>query len=94
MDNTAMDAKTELCSILRLAVNIWLKVLPELEKGNMVIMDRFIDSSVAYQGTGRGLNQDEIAWLNAYATDGYKPDVTLLFDVDSETGFGLHCSQR
>ena len=62
------------------------KVLPELEKGNMVIMDRFIDSSVAYQGTGRGLNQDEIAWLNAYATDGYKPDVTLLFDVDSETG--------
>ena len=52
----------------------------------MVIMDRFIDSSVAYQGTGRGLNQDEIAWLNAYATDGHKPDVTLLFDVDSETG--------
>ena len=32
------------------------------------------------------MDQDEIAWLNAYATDGYKPDVTLLFDVDSETG--------
>ena len=87
VDNTAMDAKTEL--LLYIAArrqHLVEKVLPELEKGNMVIMDRFIDSSVAYQGTGRGLNQDEIAWLNAYATDSYKPDVTLLFDVDSETG--------
>ena len=68
-------------------LNAWLKkVLPELENGNMVIMDRFIDSSVAYQGAGRGLDQDEVAWLNNYATDGHKPDLTLLFDVDSETG--------
>ena len=80
VDNTAMDAKTEL--LLYIAArrqHLVEKVLPELEKGNMVIMDRFIDSSVAYQGTGRGLNQDEIAWLNAYATDGYKPDVTMLW---------------
>lgn len=85
--NTSMDAKTEL--LLYIAArrqHLVEKVLPELEKGNMVIMDRFIDSSVAYQGSGRGLNQTEIAWLNAYATDGHKPDVTLLFDVDSETG--------
>ncbi len=70
VNNTAMDAKTEL--LLYIAArrqHLVEKVLPELEKGNMVIMDRFIDSSVAYQGTGRGLNQDEIAWLNAYATD-------------------------
>ena len=81
VNNTAMDAKTEL--LLYIAArrqHLVERVLPELEEGNMVIMDRFIDSSVAYQGTG------EIAWLNAYATDGYKPDVTLLFDVDSETG--------
>ena len=87
VDNTAMDAKTEL--LLYIAArrqHLVEKVLPELEKGNMVIMDRFIDSSVAYQGAGRGLEQDEVAWLNAYATDGHKPDVTLLFDVDSETG--------
>ena len=87
VDNTAMDAKTEL--LLYIAArrqHLVEKVLPELEKGNMVIMDRFIDSSVAYQGAGRGLNKTEIAWLNAYATDGHKPDVTLLFDVDSETG--------
>ena len=87
VDNTAMDAKTEL--LLYIAArrqHLVEKVLPELEKGNMVIMDRFIDSSVAYQGAGRGLDHTEIAWLNAYATDGHKPDVTLLFDVDSETG--------
>ena len=58
VDNTSMDAKTEL--LLYIAArrqHLIEKVLPELEKGNMVIMDRFIDSSVAYQGTGRGLNQ-------------------------------------
>ena len=56
VDNTSMDAKTEL--LLYIAArrqHLIEKVLPELEKGNMVIMDRFIDSSVAYQGTGRGL---------------------------------------
>lgn len=87
VDNTAMDAKTEL--LLYIAArrqHLVEKVLPELEKGNIVIMDRFIDSSVAYQGAGRGLDQTEITWLNTYATDGHKPDVTLLFDVDSETG--------
>ena len=76
IDNTAMDAKTEL--LLYIAArrqHLVEKVLPELENGNMVIMDRFIDSSVAYQGAGRGLDQDEVAWLNNYATDG-----------DSETG--------
>ena len=65
VDNTAMDAKTEL--LLYIAArrqHLVEKVLPELEKGNMVIMDRFIDSSVAYQGTGRGLNQNELqSWL-------------------------------
>ena len=38
----------------------------------------FIDSSVAYQGAGRGLDQDEVAWLNNYATDGHKPDLTFV----------------
>ena len=85
--HTQMDPKTELLLyIASRRQHLVEKVLPALAAGKMVIMDRFIDSSVAYQGTGRGLNQDEIAWLNAYATDSYKPDVTLLFDVDSETG--------
>ena len=73
IDNTAMDAKTEL--LLYIAArrqHLVEKVLPELENGNMVIMDRFIDSSVAYQGAGRGLDQDEVAWLNNYAPPGQK----------------------
>ncbi|MGT2906626.1 dTMP kinase [Streptococcus dentiloxodontae] len=85
--NTAMDDKTEL--LLYIAArrqHLVEKVIPELKKGNLVIMDRFIDSSVAYQGAGRGLDSSAISWLNNYATDGYKPDVTLYFDVDSETG--------
>ena len=79
IDNTAMDAKTEL--LLYIAArrqHLVEKVLPELENGNMVIMDRFIDSSVAYQGAGRGLDQDEVAWLNNYATDGHKPDLARI----------------
>ncbi|MGC4387894.1 dTMP kinase, partial [Streptococcus suis] len=49
-------------------------------------MDRFIDSSVVYQGAGRGLDKAAIAWLNDYATDKRKPDLTLYFDVPSEVG--------
>lgn len=87
VNNTAMDDKTEL--LLYIAArrqHLIEKVLPEVNKGNLVIMDRFSDSSVAYQGAGRGLSKEEISWLNRYATDGLEPDVTLLFDVDSETG--------
>ena len=49
-------------------------------------MDRFIDSSVAYQGYGRGLSVEAIEWLNQFATDGLKPDLTLYFDLDVEEG--------
>ena len=49
-------------------------------------MDRFIDSSVAYQGYGRGLSVEDIEWLNQFATDGLKPDLTLYFDLDVEEG--------
>ena len=87
VDNTSMDAKTEL--LLYIAArrqHLVEKVLPELEKGNMVIMDRFIDSSVAYQGFGRGLDIEAIDWLNQFATDGLKPDLTLYFDIEVEKG--------
>ena len=87
VDNTSMDAKTEL--LLYIAArrqHLIEKVLPELEKGNMVIMDRFIDSSVAYQGFGRGLNIEAIDWLNQFATDGLKPALTLYFDIEVEKG--------
>lgn len=85
--NTNMDDKTEL--LLYIAArrqHLVEKVLPALEAGKLVVMDRFIDSSVAYQGYGRGLDVVAINWLNAYVTDGLVPDLTLLFDVPSELG--------
>ena len=62
------------------------KVLPALEAGKVVLIDRFIDSSVVYQGAGRGLDKDIIAKLNEFSTDGREPDLTLYFDVESEIG--------
>lgn len=86
-DHTSMDAKTEL--LLYLASrrqHLVERVLPALAAGKVVLMDRFIDSSVAYQGYGRGLSVEDIEWLNQFATDGLKPDLTLYFDLDVEEG--------
>ena len=67
------------------AQNIDIIVKPAVEKGEIVLCDRHIDSTVAYQGYGRGLNINEINMLNNLATGGRKPDLTLVFDVDVET---------
>ncbi len=85
--NTAMDDKTEL--LLFIAArrqHLKERILPPLAKGSLVLVDRFIDSSVAYQGFGRGLDVADINWLNQYATDALKPDLTLYFDIDVEEG--------
>lgn len=85
--HTEMDPKTELLLyIASRRQHLVEKVLPALAAGKLVIMDRFIDSSVAYQGFGRGLDIDAIDWLNEFATDGLKPDLTLYFDVEVEEG--------
>ncbi|MDO4871708.1 MAG: dTMP kinase [Candidatus Saccharibacteria bacterium] len=86
-EHTAMDGKTELLLyIASRRQHLKEKVLPALKAGKMVIMDRFIDSSVAYQGFGRGLDVADIEWLNQFATDGLKPDLTLYFDIDVKEG--------
>ena len=95
--NTAMDAKTEL--LLYMAArrqHLVEKVLPALKAGKWVLLDRFIDSSVAYQGGGRGLDREAITWLNSFATDSLQPDLTLLLDIDSEAGIArvMSNSQR
>jgi dTMP kinase len=59
---------------------------PALDRGAVVITDRYIDSSLAYQGTGRGLLSGDVAWLNSWATDGREPDLTVLLDMDPEHG--------
>lgn len=85
--HTEMDPKTELLLyIASRRQHLVEKVLPALAAGKLVIMDRFIDSSVAYQGFGRGLDKEAIDWLNEFATDGLKPDLTLYFDIEVEEG--------
>lgn len=67
------------------AQNIDIIVNPAVKEGKIVLCDRHIDSTVAYQGYGRGLNIDRINMLNNLATNRKKPDLTLVFDVDVET---------
>lgn len=67
------------------AQNIDIIVNPAVEQGKIVLCDRHIDSTVAYQGYGRGLDLDRIKVLNNLATNGKKPDLTIIFDIDVET---------
>ena len=82
-----IDAKTEsLLFCVSRRDHIVKKILPHLNEGYIVICDRFVDSSVAYQSYGRGLSKQDILDINAYATDNLEPDLTLYFSVDVEVG--------
>jgi dTMP kinase len=61
-------------------------VRPALDRGDVVLQDRYVDSSVAYQGAGRVLGGDEIRELSVWATDGLAPDLTVLLDLDPSVG--------
>jgi dTMP kinase len=61
-------------------------VRPALARGAVVISDRYVDSSLAYQGAGRTLPVDEVSWLSSWATGGLKPDLVVLLDVDPAVG--------
>ena len=62
-------------------------IRPAITRGDVVISDRFMDSSVVYQGMGRGLGAPDVMGLNMWATDNLRPDLTIILDVDA--GFGL-----
>ncbi|WP_071393089.1 dTMP kinase [Bacillus tuaregi] len=86
-ENKAMDARTE--ALLYAAArrqHLVEKVLPAIENGYIVICDRFIDSSLAYQGHARGLGIDEVFSINQFAIDEMMPDATFYFDIDPEIG--------
>lgn len=86
-ENTEMDGRTE--ALLYAAArrqHLMEKVVPALNNGEIVLCDRFIDSSLAYQGYARGLGIDEVMEINKFAIDGYMPDISILFDLDPEIG--------
>ncbi|MBR6301501.1 dTMP kinase [bacterium] len=76
------------------AQNIDVIVKPAIQQGKIVLCDRHTDSSVAYQGYGRGLDINEINRLNNLSTGGLKPDLTYVFDVDIETSMQRVGSQK
>ncbi|KUP04241.1 thymidylate kinase [Bacillus coahuilensis m2-6] len=86
-ENTSMDPRTE--ALLYAAArrqHLVEKVLPALEDGKVIICDRFLDSSLAYQGYARGLGVDEVLNINEFAIDGCMPSLTLFFDISPEAG--------
>lgn len=85
--NQAMTARTELLLYAAArAQHVEQVIRPALAAGTTVLCDRFIDATSAYQGGGRGLDADLIAQLNSVATDGLRPDLTLLLDFAAEQG--------
>ncbi|WP_025730174.1 dTMP kinase [Atopobacter phocae] len=86
-DHTAMDARTE--AILYAASrrqHLVETVLPALANQAIVLCDRYVDSSLVYQGVGRGIGIDAVAQLNEFATEGVMPTLTLYFDLSPDEG--------
>ncbi|CUU45214.1 MULTISPECIES: dTMP kinase [Clostridium] len=86
-DNKEMDAKTE--ALLYAAArrqHLVEKVIPALNQGVIVLCDRFIDSSLAYQGYARNLGMEEVLSINKFAIGEYMPDISVLFDLDPKIG--------
>jgi len=68
------------------AHNIATKVRPAIEGGSIVVQDRYLDSSLAYQGAGRVLDAEDVRFLSTWATEGLLPDLTILLDLDPVVG--------
>ena len=68
------------------AQNVEQSILPSLEQGKLVVSDRFTDSSIAYQGAGRGLGWETVLAVDRLACRGLVPDLTLCIDIDTEVG--------
>jgi dTMP kinase len=83
----ALDDRTEaLLYAADRAEHVASVIRPALQRSAVVISDRFVDSSLAYQGAGRALEQEQVRELSAWATGGLLPDLTVVLDVDPEVG--------
>lgn len=84
-DNNKMSSRTEaLLYAASRAQHVEEKIKPLLESGYIVICDRYVLSSLAYQGYARGLGIEEVSKINEFAINGVYPDITLFFDVSTE----------
>lgn len=86
-DHTEMDCRTE--ALLYAAArrqHLVEKVKPAMDEGRIVLCDRFVDSSIVYQGYARGIGMDEVREINRFAIEGFMPDLTIFFDIKPEIG--------
>ncbi len=84
--NSAMSDMTEaLLFAAARAQHVREVIAPAMEAGHVVVSDRFVDSSIAYQGAGQGLGEEAVARINAYAVDRWMPDTTVYLDIDYKT---------
>lgn len=87
VDHTQMDSRTEaLLYAASRRQHVVETIRPAVEAGKLVISDRYVDSSIAYQGTGRDIPVELVKEINDFAIEGYLPDVTFLIDVPAEVG--------
>ena len=86
-NNGAMDLRVEaLLFAASRRQHLIEKIWPALKAGTNVLCDRYLDSSLAYQGNARGLGIENVLKVNEFATEGTFPDITLFFDLDPEVG--------
>ena len=95
VNNTNLDPRSEaLLYAASRRQHLVEKVIPALEKGYIVICDRFVDSSLAYQGHARNLGIEEIYDINMFAINGMWPDITILLDIEPEVGLARIMKNR
>lgn len=95
VNNTNLDPRSEaLLYAASRRQHLVEKVIPALEKGYIVICDRFVDSSLAYQGHARNLGIEEIYDINMFAINGMWPDITILLDIQPEVGLARIMKNR
>lgn len=93
--NTDMDGRTE--ALLFAAArrqHLVSELLPALKAGKVILCDRYVDSSIAYQGAGRHLGEKEIWQINQFAIDGLLPQLTIYLDIESELGLRRIAAHR